>query len=210
MNKLRTNPEERDIKVRLEKFLAMLNQEPDKAWLVKSADGKAQTLGISFVENELDTVFFGLWSVENVTYQQIINEVVCTVELVLTHPITGKEIRRAGFASTVITQDSGAPLSSFQDTKKKNSLDLAFPKMKSEAIKNAAQSLGKRFGRDLNRRQEAAYKPLINAQERVSQEAIEQALTELPAAKISEILVNFGDRLMPEQRQLLEAKIQQP
>jgi hypothetical protein len=38
-------------------------------------------------------------------------------------------------------------------------LDLAFPKLKAECVKNAALSLGKLFGRDLNRKNKDEYKP---------------------------------------------------
>jgi hypothetical protein len=44
------------------------------------------------------------------------------------------------------------------DNKKPNALDLAFPKLKTECIKNAALSLGKLFGRDLNRKNADVYK----------------------------------------------------
>jgi hypothetical protein len=43
--------------------------------------------------------------------------------------------------------------------KKPNALDMAFPKLKSECLKNAAQSLGKIFGRDLNRKNVDQYQP---------------------------------------------------
>jgi hypothetical protein len=38
------------------------------------------------------------------------------------------------------------------NNKKPSALDMAYPKLKGEAIKNAAKSLGKIFGRDLNRK----------------------------------------------------------
>ena len=44
------------------------------------------------------------------------------------------------------------------DNKKPNALDLAFPKLKTECIKNAALSLGKLFGRDLSRKNFDVYK----------------------------------------------------
>ena len=38
-------------------------------------------------------------------------------------------------------------------------MDLAFGKLKAECLKNAALSLGKVFGRDLNRKNKDTYKP---------------------------------------------------
>jgi len=45
------------------------------------------------------------------------------------------------------------------DNKKANAMDLAFGKLKAECLKNAALSLGKVFGRDINRVNKDTYKP---------------------------------------------------
>lgn len=141
----------------LQDFQVKLNREPNPAELVKTPDGKARTLPISFIEMTLDELFLGQWETSDPVYQQIFNEVVATMELTVWHPITGRALRRTGFASVIITQDKDASISEFNTTKKKNALDLSFPKLKSECLKNAAQSLGKVFGRDLNREKTDTY-----------------------------------------------------
>jgi hypothetical protein len=45
--------------------------------------------------------------------------------------------------------------------KKSNALDMGFPKLKAECLKNAANSLGKMFGRDLNRKKSDTFKGLL-------------------------------------------------
>jgi hypothetical protein len=144
----------------LQDFQAKLNREPNPAELGKTPDGKAKTLPISFIEMTLDELFLGQWETSEPTYQQVFNEVVGSLVLTVWHPITNRPIRRVGFASVVITQDKDASISEFNATKKKNALDLSFPKLKSECTKNAAQSLGKIFGRDLNRTQADTYNPV--------------------------------------------------
>jgi hypothetical protein len=144
----------------LQDFQAKLNREPNPAELGKTPDGKARTLPISFIEMTLDELFLGQWETSEPTYQQVFNEVVGSLVLTVWHPITNRPIRRVGFASVVITQDKDATISEFNATKKKNALDLSFPKLKSECTKNAAQSLGKIFGRDLNRTQFDTYNPV--------------------------------------------------
>src|SRR6478736_3237691 len=139
------------LRIQLQEFTKRLNLEPDPKEFEKTPDGKANTLPISFVEMTLDEIFLGQWEVLNINYSQIFNEVVGTGELVVWHPITGRSLHRAGFGSVVITQDKDALVSEFNMTKKKNALDLAFPKLKAEITKNAAQTLGKIFGRDINR-----------------------------------------------------------
>lgn len=145
----------------LQDFMKRLNQEPDPKELGKTPDGKARTLPISFVEMTLDELFLGQWETSEPTYQQVFNEVVGSLVLTVWHPITNRPIRRVGFASVVITQDKDATISEFNATKKKNALDLSFPKLKSECTKNAAQSLGKIFGRDLNRKDADIYQPIF-------------------------------------------------
>lgn len=147
--------------VKLQKFTALLNREPDKNNLQPTPDGKAKSLPISFVEMTLDELFFGQWSLSEPHYQREFNEVIGSAVLTVLHPVSGREIKRLGFASVIITQDKDATLSQFNDTKKKNALDLTFPKLKAEILKNAAASLGKVFGRDINRTHSDQFTPLF-------------------------------------------------
>lgn len=154
----------------LQKFQARLNSQPDDKGIETTPDKKAMTLVVSHVEMTLDEMFFGHWRTENFHWSAIANEVQGSLELVCLHPITGFEIRRTGAASIVITVDK-VPDEIKDDTrernrwalnaenKKPNALDLAFPKLKAECLKNAALSLGKLFGRDLNRKNKDDYKP---------------------------------------------------
>lgn len=154
----------RDDRALLQAFTDKLNKEPDPKELELTPDGKAKTLPVSFIEMTLDELYFGQWELSEPTYQQIFNEVVGTAILTVWNPINDRPIRRAGFASVVITQDKDATIAEFNQTKKKNALDLTFPKLKAEILKNAAQSLGKIFGRDINRKKvdtfKAALKPI--------------------------------------------------
>lgn len=163
-----------ETKALLQEFQRQLNREPDPREFDTTPDGKARTLPISFVEMTLDEIFFGLWSTENYKWSAITNEVQGSLELVVTHPVTGQTIRRTGAASIVITVDS---LSEAEkngmtkqarnlyalnpENKKPNALDLGFPKLKAECLKNAAQSLGKIFGRDINRKKADEFKPIL-------------------------------------------------
>ena len=112
-------------------------------------------------------MFFGHWRTENFKWERMANEVVGSIDLVVIHPISGYEIRRSGAASIIIMVDRAPQnLDNVErnrwalnaDNKKPNALDLAFPKLKTECIKNAALSLGKLFGRDLNRKNFDVYK----------------------------------------------------
>jgi len=154
----------------LQKFQSMLNAAPDEDGVEKTPDGRAKTLVISHVETTLDEMFFGHWKTENFKWERMANEVVGSIDLVVIHPITGYELRRSGAGSIVIMVDrlpsalAADPIERNRwalnaDNKKPNALDLAFPKLKTECLKNAAVSFGKLLGRDLNRANVDTYKP---------------------------------------------------
>lgn len=153
-----------DIRENLQNFVKRLNKEPNEAELGRTPDGKARTVPISFVEMTLDEYFFGLWETSGFQWAVVANEVVGSIELTITHPVTGQKYRRTGAASIVIMVDKGANALDI-NAKKSNALDMGFPKLKAECVKNAAQSLGKLFGRDLNRKQADVYQPLIKTKQ---------------------------------------------
>jgi len=182
---------------RLQKFQSRMNSEPPMDSVEATPDRKAQTVVISHIETTLDELFFGQWSTENFRWSAITNEVQGSLELVCVHPLSGAIIRRTGAASIVITVDKVPDdikddpikrnlwaLSS--ENKKPNALDLAFPNLKSECLKNAAQSLGKIFGRDLNRKNRDAYKPFKLTMEDTGLRALpESAMQKIEAAILS-------------------------
>lgn len=145
--------------LKMQKFVALLNKEPDKNSVAKRET--YEYIPISFLETSLDEIFFGQWETINFKYQQIFNEIVGSLELRVKNPITNEWITRTGAGSIVIMQDQGAKIAQFNETKKKNALEMGFPKLKAECIKNAIIGLGKYFGRDLNRKHTDPYQPII-------------------------------------------------
>lgn len=177
---------------RIQKFTQRLDRMPDGPAIEKTPDGKAQTVVISHIEMTLDELFVGQWSTENFRWSAIGNEVQGAIDLVVHHPVTGNKITRTGAASVVITVDKVPD--DIRDNqqernrwaldpanKKPNALDLSFPKLKSECLKNAAQSLGKIFGRDLNRKNKDTFTPF-----RIS--TLSTGLNALPESTMSKIL----------------------
>lgn len=162
-----------DFRLALQGFTNRINQGPDAKAIGATADGNAKTIYISHIEMTLDEYFFGLWETENFRWQLISNEVVGSIDLVVTHPVTGLKYRRTGAAAIQIMVDAVPDDLKFNphDTKeqaerrkkdrnqwaldvqnkKPAALDMGFPKLKAECVKNAALSLGKLFGRDINR-----------------------------------------------------------
>lgn len=101
-------------------------------------------LPIGYLEQELDRLY-QLWDLEIVSTYQFYNSIVMNVHLKVLHPTVKVWITRAGSGAAKIQLDknTGQPLQS--------SIEKAAGAAKAMAFKNACKSLGRRFGRDLNR-----------------------------------------------------------
>lgn len=157
----------KEFREKMQNFINKLNLEPNPSEIDKTPDGKANSIPISFIEMTLDEYFFGLWDTENFKWAVIANEVVGSIDLTVLNPVTGTKIKRVGAAAIQIMvdkrPDNVSPSQWANDpmNKKPNALDMGFPKLKAECTKNAAQSLGKLFGRDINRKKADQFNGLI-------------------------------------------------
>lgn len=214
--------------ISIQKFQALLNVEPPSDAIDKTPDGNARTVLISHVETKLDELFFGQWSTRNFTSKLIANEVCGEIELVCINPVTGREIIRIGSAAIQIMvdrlsdQQRNAMTSQQRNqwaldpsNKKPNALDLAYPKLKAECLKNAAQSLGKVFGRDLNRKKFAAYTPLVKGDllapipEEQFQKLLEAASLPEKIEEVQQVLeLNFNQEQKQQVQQVLSLTIE--
>lgn len=144
-----------------EQFLKRMNEQPDKT--AKQSDyakipdkGEYDTIPIGILENMLDEVYLGLWKTHSPNYQVVANEIVGTLILEVYDPSAKVWISRIGGGAVTIRQKKDSALTDI-GAKIKTALQMDFPKLYSMCLKNAAKSLGKRFGRDLNRKFEDYY-----------------------------------------------------
>jgi len=144
---------------KIQKFVALLNREPDKNSIANRES--YSYIPISHLENSLDELFFGQWETTNFKWERMFNEVVGSIELKVLNPVTNQWLTRTGAGSIVIMQDANTTIGQFNEHKKKNALEMGFPKLKAECVKNAIIGLGKFFGRDINRKNPDKYEPLI-------------------------------------------------
>jgi len=153
-----------ETRVKAQNFLKLLHKQPDKSELKTNTQaGNSKYLPISFLEMKLDEMFFGVWSTVNFTYLVIANEVVGSLEVRYFHPTLGVWLSRIGAGAAMIQQEKGAEITDISK-KYKNTLTKDFPHMKAECFRNACLSIGKAFGRDLNREFEDQYNPIIKAE----------------------------------------------
>jgi len=127
-----------------------LNREPKKEWVqVNKFSDNAKYLPIRIVENLLRS-FFGVYQVEIVGQPLIIgNSVVVSVHLKVYHPILKEWLTYAGVGAVPIELEKGASPLQFEQIKAK-ALHKNIPAAKSFAVSNAAKSIGRIFGSDLN------------------------------------------------------------
>lgn len=146
-------------------FQNLLATAPPKEEVkINKAAGNSNYLPISFIENKLDEAFSGLWQTKNFRWQVIANEIVGSIELGAYHPVIGQWLWREGAGAVMIQQQKGSDITDIS-AKHKNTLVKDFPHLKAECLKNAAKSLGKAFGRDLNRDFEDSYTPIHDTAE---------------------------------------------
>ena len=139
----------------------MLNRTPPKEWVKKY--GEYEDLPVDKVEYLL-TAFFGSWRVEIKSAFQIANSICVTVRLYYLNPDTEEYDWQDGAGAWPMQVDKGAnPMDSSKI--KSNSVKLALPAAESEAEKDAADKIGKLFGRDLNRKDTLDYLKLIEGKD---------------------------------------------
>jgi len=133
----------------IEQFQMMLNAPPKVVKSNALARG-ALYVPIATVEQTLDELYAGLWQDDNFHSYVVGNEIVGSIELSVYHPIAEMWLKRTGGASVQILVPAGKV--AIIENKIKNALVPGFPNLKSMCLKNAAQSLGEVFGRNLNRK----------------------------------------------------------
>lgn len=153
----------------LDALSVLLNQPPPTTWLkqhptakYKNEQGKnvpVPYLPIDKVEYLL-TKIFRLWWVEVREVKSIANSVVVTVRLWYINPLTQKEMFSDGVGATAIQTDSGAGAMEW-DKAKAHGVQIAAPAAETYAIKDAAEKLGRLFGKDLARNNTMDYANLM-------------------------------------------------
>lgn len=153
----------------IEKLTTKLNNEPSENWLQKTPDGKAVYIPIGIIENQLRQDFAGLVQYEIISERRELNEYIVSARIKVFHPIIMQWMNYDGLGAVQIMQDSGANLAQFNETKKKNALQMNAPKAYAEAIKNAAKKIGIKYGANLNRKFEEAYEPEYTIKETMTE-----------------------------------------
>lgn len=139
----------------------LLNAEPPKDWVKEHpVFKKVRYLPIERVEYLLTRIFLK-WNVEIKSVQVIANSVVTTIRLYYQDPMSDQMLWQDGVGAAPLQTDKGAGAVDFNAIKS-DAVMKAAPAAESYAIKDAAEKIGKLFGKDLNRADKIMYDSLLD------------------------------------------------
>lgn len=148
--------------VKQNKLNLILNSEPKADWIKSHPFVKnLKYLPIERVEYLL-TMIFTRWHVEIKDVKLIANSVVVTIKLFVQDPITGEMMFQDGLGAMSIQVQKGSGATEFEKMNH-SAIQIGAPAAESYAIKDAAEKLGRIFGKDLNRKDTIAYADRLHA-----------------------------------------------
>lgn len=153
----------------------LLNAEPPKEWIKEHPMfKKVRYLPIERVEYLLTRIFLK-WNVEVKAVQVIANSIVTTIRLYYQDPMSDQMLWQDGIGAAPLQTDKGAGAVDFNAIKS-DAVMKAAPAAESYAVKDAAEKIGKLFGKDLNRADKIMYDSLLDLvqKERKHEEIFEE------------------------------------
>ena len=129
----------------------LLNQAPKKEWILQNKfANNTNYIPIEKIEFLLTSIYLN-WKVEIKSTQIIANSIVVTIRLHVQNPITGEWEWQDGIGASPIQTAKGSAATDFSQVNT-SAVQMAAPAAESYAIKDAAEKLGKIFGKDINRK----------------------------------------------------------
>lgn len=141
-----------------DKFKQLLNQPPPEQWIKTHKQTGIRYLPIDKVELLLDRIYVGRWKTSVLQTQLLVNAIQVTVRLEVFDPVNEAWTHHDGVGAMPIQLKQGATPGDLGAINH-NSIQMNTPAAKSYAIKDAAEHLGKIFGRDITRKDTANYQP---------------------------------------------------
>ncbi len=177
----------------------LLNQPPPEVWVKRNPyAGNTAYLPIDKIEYLL-TRLYTTWHVEVLSYSLIANSCAVHIRLHYRCPITGNMLTQDGVGAAPIQVNEGAsPMS--PGAMKAHGVQMALPSAETFAIKDAAEKIGRIFGRDLNRSGLRNYAELLG---RFTPQAVDRIAKMIVAAKSLDDLAKCKKVAKPEHTELI-------
>lgn len=135
----------------IDEFNVLINQNPPAKWIKTNPyANNAKYLPIDKVEFLLRKIFKDV-DIEVLREGVMFNAVTVTVRIHYTHPVTGIKGFKDGVGASQIQTKKGASPADMANINN-GAVEMALPKAKTAAIKDACDNLGRIFGADLNRK----------------------------------------------------------
>lgn len=135
----------------LDEFNSLINQPPPAKWVKTNPyANNSKYLPIDKVEFLLRKIFKDV-DIEVLRESVMFNAVTVTVRIHYTHPVTGNRGFKDGVGASQVQVKKGTSPADMANINN-NAVEMALPKAKSQAIKDACDTLGRIFGSDLNRK----------------------------------------------------------
>jgi hypothetical protein len=163
-----------ELKIAQNDLNILLNAPPAAGWLkdhpfakvIKVIDGKKVSVPAKYIPIEriewLLTRIFIRWNSEIKTVQLIANSVVVTIRLYYQDVLSKETLWQDGVGAVPLQTDQGAGAIEF-DKIKSSAVQMAAPSAETYAIKDAAEKIGKIFGKDINRSLQIDYTNLAGS-----------------------------------------------
>lgn len=168
--------QDKDMAQKQNELNILLNQSPPNHWLKQhpfikveiqnpAGTGKIKVplsyLPIQRIEWLLTSIFMA-WEIEVKEVKQIANAVVVVVRLKYQSPLDGEWMYQDGVGAMDIQTESGATAAEFTKILPAAAVQKAAPGAESYAVKDAAEKIGRLFGKDLARADQIGYDNLAN------------------------------------------------
>lgn len=189
-------------------FQVLLNQEPPPEWIkTNKYAGNSKYIPIDKVEYLLTRLFVKWWT-EVIEWKVIANSVGVHVRLFYISPITGETLHQDGLGAMPLQTDEGKGATDFNFIKTA-AVQMALPGAESYAIKDAAEKIGRLFGKDLNRKDTMAYENLTGRFNTMTKEEIENKRLEklIEQAQTREDLEKFEQYVTAATKELFKNKM---
>lgn len=139
-----------------DQFNYLVNQEPKSEWIKENKyAGNSKYVPIGVVETLLQKIF-KTYKVEVLREGVMFNAVYVTVRLHYLNLINNEWAYHDGVGAVQLQTKQGTSPADLQNINN-NAVMMALPMAKSYAIKDAAENIGKIFGRDINRKDIMAF-----------------------------------------------------
>lgn len=149
--------------VKRDQFLQVVNTDPPAAWVKDHPFAK----GVKYIPIErvelLLTRIFQEWRVEVQREGQLANSLYVTVRLHYLDPIDGQWRWQDGVGAAPIKTDKGETAANMAAIKS-DAVMTGLPAAESFAVKDAAEKIGRLFGKDINRKDVAGFTPSYDTQ----------------------------------------------